>query len=117
MTAACVKRGATSIRSRVRSSGTDLLAMPQLPDRHGRVGRVLIDVAVAVQRRLDIGGVVRLLRRATVDAAARHEEGKVDAHIATDPQPALESGLKPDALARKAPPVPTPREGHFNKRP
>src|SRR3546814_13409809 len=76
--------------------------MPQLPDRHGRVGRVLIDVAVAVQRRLDIGGVERMLRRETVEAAAPHEEEKVDQHIAFGAQLALVSGLTQDARARKA---------------
>src|SRR3546814_20373944 len=82
---------------------------------HGRVVRVLIDVAVAVQRRLDIGGVERMLRRETVEAAAPHEEEKVDQHIAFGAQLALVSGLTQDARARKAAPVAKAREGDFNE--
>src|SRR3546814_2241871 len=82
-----------------------LSAMPQLPDRHRRVGRVLIDVRIAVQRRLDIGGVQRMLRRETVEAAAPHEEDQVDQHIALGAQFALVSGLTHDARARKPAPV------------
>src|SRR3546814_1302917 len=89
--------------------------MPQLPDRHGRVGRVLIDVAVAVQRRLDIGGVERMLRRETVEAAAPHEEEKVDQHIAFGAQLALVSGLTQDARARKAAPVAKRSEEHTSE--
>src|SRR3546814_11544533 len=83
MTSAWVKRGATSIRSRVRSSGGVFTsAMPQLPDRHGAVGGMLIDMLVTAQARIDIGTVERRLRREAVDTAAAHEEDQIDQHVA-----------------------------------
>src|SRR3546814_7155047 len=73
MTSAWVKRGATSIRSRVRSSGGVFTsAMPQLPDRHGAVGGMLIDMLVTAQARIDIGTVERRLRREAVDRSEEH---------------------------------------------
>src|SRR3546814_4647623 len=56
-----------------------------------------------------------MLRRETVEAAAPHEEEKVDQHIAFGAQLALVSGLTQDARARKAAPVAKAREGDFNE--
>src|SRR5688500_6497117 len=69
---AWVQLGPVSITSIARLA-IGQLRVAQLPDRHGIVGRVLIHLRVARQRRLDVGVVERHLRSEAVEAAAAHE--------------------------------------------
>src|SRR5690606_8908418 len=98
---AWVKLGPVSMMSTARLA-IDQVRVAQLPDRHGVVGRVLIDVRIAIEHGFHVGRVHRHVRREAVEPAAAHEPDQVDQHVAGRLDLALIAHLPQDARAGKA---------------
>src|SRR3546814_12677433 len=89
--------------------------MPQLPDRHGAVGGMLIDMLVTAQARIDIGTVERRLRREAVDTAAAHEEDQIDQPVALGADFAFIARLAQDTRGGDAAAVAKPGDAQFDQ--
>src|SRR5690606_11869834 len=76
--------------------------MAQLPDRHGVVGRFLVDVRIAIERRQDVFEVQRHVRREAVEAAAAHEPDEIHQHVTGGLDLAPVAHLAKDAGAGEA---------------
>src|SRR5688500_8143289 len=92
-----------------------IFRVAQAPDGHRRIGRVLVDVRIAGQRRLNVLVVERHVGREAVETAAEHEEHEVDEHVAGRLDLASIAHLAQDPRAREAAPVAELREVDFDQ--